>query len=345
MAVRPNSPATKDIAYVMHPYTNPSAHEDSGPQIIQRGDGIYVYDDDGKKFIEGLAGLWYASLGFSEERLVKAAAAQMTELPVYHAFSHRSTGPAIEPRRADHRERSGAHVEDLFHLLGVGGGGYRDQDRLVLPQRDRQAGKEEDHLAAQRLSRRHRGVVQPHRTQGGAGGLRRAHSQPHADGLPTLLPLRRGRGVGRGVRHAHGGQSREPDPGGGAGDRRGVHSRTRDGRRRRYSAARDLLRQGAAAPEEVRHPLHRGRSDLRIRPHRQHVGIADLRSEPRHGHHGQGDLVGIPAHRRGDVQREDLSGPAPTELRDRTVRTRLHLYGTSRLRGRRPGDTEDLRGA
>ncbi len=96
MAVRPNSPATKDIAYVLHPYTNPSAHEEAGPQIIRRGDGIYVYDDDGKKYIEGLAGLWYASLGFSEERLVKAAAAQMAELPVYHTFSHRSTNPVIE---------------------------------------------------------------------------------------------------------------------------------------------------------------------------------------------------------------------------------------------------------
>ena len=96
MADRPNSPATKDIAYFMHPYTNPTAHEASGPQIIQRGEGIYVYDDDGKKYIEGLSGLWYASLGFSEERLVKAATAQMMELPVYHAFSHRSTGPAIE---------------------------------------------------------------------------------------------------------------------------------------------------------------------------------------------------------------------------------------------------------
>lgn len=96
MAIRPNSPATRDVAYVMHPYTDPSAHEDSGPQIIQRGDGIYVYDDDGKEYIEGLAGLWYASLGFSEERLVEAAAAQLRELPVYHTFSHRSTGPVID---------------------------------------------------------------------------------------------------------------------------------------------------------------------------------------------------------------------------------------------------------
>lgn len=96
MRDRPNSAATKDVAYVMHPFTNPEVHENSGPQIIKRGDGIYVYDDDGKKYIEGLAGLWYASLGFSEDRLIRAANSQMQELPVYHSFSHRSTGPAIE---------------------------------------------------------------------------------------------------------------------------------------------------------------------------------------------------------------------------------------------------------
>ena len=48
MRDRPNSAATKDVAYVMHPFTNPEVHENSGPQIIKRGDGIYVYDDDGK---------------------------------------------------------------------------------------------------------------------------------------------------------------------------------------------------------------------------------------------------------------------------------------------------------
>jgi 4-aminobutyrate--pyruvate transaminase len=96
MAELPNSPRTKDIAFVMHPYTNLAAHETVGPQIMTRGKGIFVYDDDGKEYIEGLAGLWYASLGFSEERLVKAAMRQMSELPVYHGFAHRSANPTIE---------------------------------------------------------------------------------------------------------------------------------------------------------------------------------------------------------------------------------------------------------
>ncbi len=91
-----NSPAARDIASHLHPFTNLAAHPDKGPHIISRGDGIYVHDDDGKKFIEGLSGLWCASLGFSEPRLVEAATRQMQALPFYHNFAHKAVEPAIE---------------------------------------------------------------------------------------------------------------------------------------------------------------------------------------------------------------------------------------------------------
>ncbi len=93
---RANSPRARDIAYHLHPYTNLAAHEELGPHIITEGDGIYVIDDSGKRFIEGLAGLWCAALGFSEPRLVEAAAAQMRKLPYYHGFAHKATLPAID---------------------------------------------------------------------------------------------------------------------------------------------------------------------------------------------------------------------------------------------------------
>jgi 4-aminobutyrate---pyruvate transaminase len=96
MTVRPNSLQARDIAAFIHPYTNLKAHETSGPMIIKKGKGIYVYDDDGKEYIEGLASLWYASLGFDEERLVEAATRQMRELPTYHVFAHKSHEPGIE---------------------------------------------------------------------------------------------------------------------------------------------------------------------------------------------------------------------------------------------------------
>jgi 4-aminobutyrate--pyruvate transaminase len=95
-AGRGNSLAARDIASLVHPYTNLKVHEKEGPLVIQRGKGIYVYDDNGKEYIEGLAGLWSTSLGFSEERLVEAAARQMRELPTYHVFAHKSHQPAIE---------------------------------------------------------------------------------------------------------------------------------------------------------------------------------------------------------------------------------------------------------
>jgi 4-aminobutyrate--pyruvate transaminase len=96
MTHAPNSPAAIDVAYQLHPYTNLAVHEDKGPFIITRGEGIYVFDDDGKRYIEGLAGLWCTSLGFSEPRLVQAAKRQMETLPYSHTFTHRSTLPTIE---------------------------------------------------------------------------------------------------------------------------------------------------------------------------------------------------------------------------------------------------------
>src|SRR4051812_38021441 len=93
---RGNSLASRDIASLVHPYTNLKAHQTQGPVVMTRGKGVYVYDDSGKEYIEGLAGLWCTSLGFNEERLVEAAAKQMRALPTYHIFAHKSHEPGIE---------------------------------------------------------------------------------------------------------------------------------------------------------------------------------------------------------------------------------------------------------
>ncbi|WP_207455287.1 aspartate aminotransferase family protein [Azospirillum sp. SYSU D00513] len=91
-----NSAASRDKAYFLHPYTNLDLHETQGPMIIDRGQGIRVYDDAGKEYIEGMASLWCASLGWGEERLVEAAARQMRKLATYHTFTHKSHEPGID---------------------------------------------------------------------------------------------------------------------------------------------------------------------------------------------------------------------------------------------------------
>jgi 4-aminobutyrate--pyruvate transaminase len=88
--------AVRDIETVVHPYTNLSTLRDTGPLIIERGKGVYVYDSEGKAYIEGMAGLWCASLGYGNEELVEAAAAQMRKLSFSHLFGAKGHDPAIE---------------------------------------------------------------------------------------------------------------------------------------------------------------------------------------------------------------------------------------------------------
>jgi 4-aminobutyrate--pyruvate transaminase len=96
MTIAPNSLAARDIAYTIHPYTNLRQHERQGPLVITGGEGVWVWDDDGKRYLEGLAGLWCTGLGFSEKRLAAVAQRQMERLPYMHVFAHRGTEPVIE---------------------------------------------------------------------------------------------------------------------------------------------------------------------------------------------------------------------------------------------------------
>lgn len=93
---RPNSLQARDIAYVIHPQTNLAKHEQTGPSIIVRGDGIRVYDDSGKEFIEGAAGLWCASLGFASDRIAAVAARQISTLGYYHSYRSTAHPAGIE---------------------------------------------------------------------------------------------------------------------------------------------------------------------------------------------------------------------------------------------------------
>ncbi len=89
------SNSARDVANVLHPLTNLAMLKEKGPLIIERGKGIYVYDDQGREYIEGISGLWCAAFGFSEPELVAAAHEQMSKLPFYHNFMGRSTLPTI----------------------------------------------------------------------------------------------------------------------------------------------------------------------------------------------------------------------------------------------------------
>jgi 4-aminobutyrate---pyruvate transaminase len=91
----PNSIEARDVGSLVHMQTNLRKHQKEGPHVIIRGQGCRVFDDTGRDYIDAVAGLWCASLGFGSERLAQVAAEQMRTLGYYHLYRHRSHEPAI----------------------------------------------------------------------------------------------------------------------------------------------------------------------------------------------------------------------------------------------------------
>ena len=85
----------RDVQSVLHPYTNLVKLRETGPLVFERGKGVRIYDEHGRDYIEAMAGLWCAALGWGEEALVEVAAEQMRKLAYGHIFAGRSHEPAI----------------------------------------------------------------------------------------------------------------------------------------------------------------------------------------------------------------------------------------------------------
>ncbi|HVP85994.1 MAG TPA: aminotransferase [Rhizomicrobium sp.] len=85
----------RDVNSVLHPYTNLVKLRETGAVVIERGQGVRVYDDTGKDYIEAMAGLWSTALGWGENALAEAAAEQMRKLSFGHLFAGKSHEPAI----------------------------------------------------------------------------------------------------------------------------------------------------------------------------------------------------------------------------------------------------------
>jgi 4-aminobutyrate---pyruvate transaminase len=92
----PSNLAVRDIETLIHPYTNLEQFRQTGPLVLERGQGVHVYDSEGKSYIEGMSGLWCTALGYGNEELVETAAAQMRKLSFAHLFGGKSHDPAIE---------------------------------------------------------------------------------------------------------------------------------------------------------------------------------------------------------------------------------------------------------
>ncbi|MDX2158343.1 MAG: aspartate aminotransferase family protein [Hyphomicrobiaceae bacterium] len=88
--------AARDVEALLHPTTNLASHRTAGPLVLERASGVHVWDANGKRYIEGFAGLWCTGLGYGNAELIEAAREQMEKLSFTHLFGGRSHEPAIQ---------------------------------------------------------------------------------------------------------------------------------------------------------------------------------------------------------------------------------------------------------
>ena len=89
-----------DGLHHIHPFTDHKALMEKGTRVITRANGVYLWDSDGNKILDGMAGLWCVNVGYGRQELVDAATKQMRELPYYNNFFQTTHPPAIELSKA-----------------------------------------------------------------------------------------------------------------------------------------------------------------------------------------------------------------------------------------------------
>ncbi len=91
----PDSIEARDLAHLLHPTTNLAAHQRTGPVVHERAQGVYLWDNQGKQYLEGLAGLWCTALGYGEPELARVAAEQMQKLSYSQLFGSKTNEPSV----------------------------------------------------------------------------------------------------------------------------------------------------------------------------------------------------------------------------------------------------------
>ncbi|HFD16678.1 MAG TPA: aminotransferase class III-fold pyridoxal phosphate-dependent enzyme, partial [Rhodospirillales bacterium] len=85
-----------DIRHHLHPFTTFAELAKTGSRIITRAEGCHLWDAEGNRILDGMAGLWCVNVGYGRTRLAEVAREQMAELPYYNTFFQTATPPAIE---------------------------------------------------------------------------------------------------------------------------------------------------------------------------------------------------------------------------------------------------------
>jgi len=84
-----------DLQHLLHPSTNLAQHQQQGPVVHESASGVYIRDNHGKQYLEGMAGLWCTAIGYGQEELAKVAYEQMVKLNYSQLFAGRTNEPSV----------------------------------------------------------------------------------------------------------------------------------------------------------------------------------------------------------------------------------------------------------
>ncbi|MBX8492610.1 aspartate aminotransferase family protein [Pseudomonas cichorii] len=110
------------------PFSDYKQLKDKGPRIITRAEGVYLWDSEGNRILDGMSGLWCVAIGYGREELVEAASKQMRELPYYNLFFQTAHPPALELAKAI----SEITPEGMNHVFFTGSGSEGNDTMLRM---------------------------------------------------------------------------------------------------------------------------------------------------------------------------------------------------------------------
>ena len=108
----------KDRDHFIHPWTDFATFKEEGSTVMAESDGVYVFDTDGNRFMDGIGGLWCVNIGYANDEMAQTIADQVRRIPYYSTFTHLTTPPAAE-LAAKLAELSPGDLNHVF--FGTGG--------------------------------------------------------------------------------------------------------------------------------------------------------------------------------------------------------------------------------
>jgi putrescine aminotransferase len=171
-----------DALHHLHPFTNHKSLRASGARVMVRGEGPYIFDSEGNRVLDGMAGLWTANLGHSRRELAEAAYAQMLELPFYNTF-FKTTHPPVAALAQKLAQLAPGNLNQVF--FGSSGSEANDTAIRLIRHYWALKGEPKRRIIISRKSAYHGSTI----AAGSMGGMAHvhAHSYPLYEGFRHIV--------------------------------------------------------------------------------------------------------------------------------------------------------------